>query len=304
MRAVLRSTALLFSWLLVFCGACSAWADSPLKNELGLRYWHSSGRTAWNHTADTPLLGDPTSVLTYDRLGGGNVELHFRRTLSGPWFARGALGLGEIQRGSLDDEDYFAGQVRFSDTASAVRGGALRYLTIDAGTRVSGPTARFPLHLFAGYQYWSERLDAYGLANAPGFFAAPGLGTNVPVVSNEVRWLSLRAGVGATHAWDRFDLSLDVAFIPYADLHNRDSHYLRADLGGVPNIYMNGHGRGWQLDAEVRRRLTGNASLGLGLRYWVIEAGGTVNFGGGAPLPLNRIRSERGGITASLIWRF
>lgn len=285
-------------------GACSVRADPPLKNELGLRYWHSSGRTAWNHTADTPPLGDPTSILSYDRLGGGTVELHFRRTVSGPWFARGALGLGEIQRGSLDDEDYFAGQVRFSDTTSTVRGGELRYLTVDAVTRLSSSTARFPLHLFAGYQYWSERLDVYGLSNAPGFFAAPSLGTNVPVISNEVRWLSLRAGVGATYAWDRFEVSMDFALIPYADMHNRDSHYLRTDLGGVPNIYMNGHGRGWQFDAEVRRRLTKNASLGLGLRYWVLEADGSVNFGGGAPVPLNRIRSERGGITASLIWRF
>ncbi len=301
MRSIPRPAALLLCFYLLG-DASSARADSLRTNELGLRYWHSSGRTDWNHTADSPLLGDPTSVLSYERLGGRTAELHFRRAISGPWFVRGALGMGEVRRGSLDDEDYAAGQVRFSDTASAVRGGSLRYLTLDAGTLLTG--GRVPLHVFAGYQYWSERLEAYGLTNAPGFFAAPSLGQNVPVISNEVRWLSLRAGIGATYAWDRFGLSVDVAHVPYTSLHNRDSHYLRADLGGVPNIHMNARGRGWQLDAEVRRWLTRNASIGVGVRYWVLEADGKVNFGGSAPLPLNRIRSERGGITASLIWKF
>jgi hypothetical protein len=72
----------------------------------------------------------------------------------------------------------------------------------------------------------------------------------------------------------------------------------------VPNIYMNGSGVGWQLDAEVRRALARNVELGLGIRYWTLKAHGRIDFGGGAPLPLNDIESTRAGLTATLAWTY
>jgi hypothetical protein len=279
-------------------------ADRP-ENEIGLRYWYSTGETRWSHNAQSAGFGNPTSVLAYERIRAQSAELHFNRKLPHRWFVRGVAGLGELEGGLLDDEDYAAGQVKFSDTTSAVRGGALRYLTLDAGRPVHEPRAGRPrLHAFAGYQYWSERQDAYGLENAAGFTGAPTLGRNVPVISNEMRWNALRIGVGAFHAVAGYAVALDVAFVPYAELRNRDFHYLRADLGPTPNIRMDGSGTGLQLDAEVRRQLAENLEFGLGLRYWVLRADGAIYFGAGAPLPLNRMESRRGGITATLTWRY
>lgn len=291
-------------WAFVVALAVShaAYAQAERRHELGLRYWLSTGETTWNHTAGDAVLGDPTSVLTYEKLEGHSAELYFRRYLGTSWFVHGNAGLGTIRKGSFDDEDYAAGQLKFSDTTSPVEGASLRYFTLDLGkVLVEGGPRRPELHVFGGYQYWSERYDAYGLTD---LFGGPGLGSNVPVISNEVRWNSVRTGLGGRYASGRYTFSADVAYVPYTELHNRDFHYLRADLGGVPNIYMNGRGTGWQLDAEVRRALTNNLDLGLGIRYWTLKADGRINIGGDDPDRLNQFQSRRGGLTASLLWRY
>jgi len=292
-----RIAWLLLGSLLVVAAAA---AEPRAGHELGIRAWYSGGETRWNHSA--PGLGDPTSVLSYDGLRGTSAELFFHRVLRDRWFARGHVGAGEMGQGSLRDEDYAVSQVKFSDTTSAVRGGGIRYLTIDAGRTVFEHQAGWRAHVFGGLQYWAERQDAYGLSNAPGFGFAPSFGNNVPVISNEVRWSALRLGAGATFLRSPWRISVDVAHVPYADLHNRDFHYLRGDLGGVPNIYMNGRGTGWHVDAELRRELARNFSLGVGLRYWSHEADGTIHFGGSGPFPLNGFESRRAGVTASLLW--
>ena len=44
--------------------------------EAGGRYWWSQGKTQWNHNAQRadPALGNPTSVLIYDRLYAHSIE--------------------------------------------------------------------------------------------------------------------------------------------------------------------------------------------------------------------------------------
>jgi hypothetical protein len=275
------------------------------RHELGVRYWLSSGETRWNHTSGDPLLGDPTSVLTYGKLQAHTAELYFRRFLGASWFVRGDLGIGKITKGSFDDEDYFATQLKFSDTTSPVEGNWLRYLTLDLGKVVLNYAERRPeVYVFAGYQYWSERYDAYGLTYRVNLFGDPDLGTNVPVISNEIRWSSIRAGVGGKYKTGPYTFSVDLALVPYTDLHNRDFHYLRTDLGGVPNIHMNGNGQGWQLDAEIRRAVARDLELGLGIRYWALKGNGTIDIGSSPGLRLNELESRRAGVTATLAWRY
>ncbi|HVL35945.1 MAG TPA: hypothetical protein VM489_09785 [Burkholderiales bacterium] len=289
---------------LAFYGIPLLAAERPA-TELGVRYWLSEGRTAWNHTAGGGF-GNPTSVLTYDRLTAHSVELHAHRGLGEAWFVRGDAGVGHIRSGRLDDDDYFAGQVLFSSTRSDVRGDGLSHFTLDVGRTLGGAwQARGArLHLFAGYQYWSERYEAYGLRYRVNLFGDPDLGGNVPVIRNEVRWSSLRAGIGGRFELGRTALLADFALVPYTELHNRDFHYLRGDLGPVPNIHMNGHGSGWQFQAEARRALGRNVELGLGVRHWHLKADGTIRFqpapGG---LPLNRLETRHTGLTATLAWR-
>jgi hypothetical protein len=100
--------------------------------ELGARYWWSEGKTGFNFTSQKldPILGNPTSKLTYDNMQGNTAELFFRATNGGNIFAKGLAGGGWLNGGSLDDEDFFAGQVKFSDTYSKMKGNSLGYVTI------------------------------------------------------------------------------------------------------------------------------------------------------------------------------
>ena len=68
--------------------------------ELGARYWLSTGQTKRSHNAqgEFPVLGNPTSVLTYDDLTAHAIELHARKSFANRWFVKGNLGLGEITR--------------------------------------------------------------------------------------------------------------------------------------------------------------------------------------------------------------
>ena len=89
--------------------------------EFGTRYWLSSGENRFAHNAQgaDPTLGNPTSILTYEELDARALELHWRSNFSSDgWFFKGNFGLGEVRDGAFDDEDFAAGQVKFSDTTS------------------------------------------------------------------------------------------------------------------------------------------------------------------------------------------
>jgi hypothetical protein len=275
--------------------------------EIGVRYWLSGGKTRWAHNAQdaSPIAGNPTSVLTYERLGAQTVELHARKTLGRAWFIKGNAGAGWINRGSFDDEDYFVGQVKFSDTTSSVRGNRVAYATFDVGRTVS--SARDGgISLFAGYQEWTERADAYGLSYTVPAGAA-GLGNNEPAVSNEVRWRSLRLGAGIRSMRGRTHVVAELALVPYTKLRNEDSHHLRtdpSDLGPVPNVINRGRGNGLQFDLDVRQPLFNHYQLGLGFRYWKLSTTRGTNTAAGMSFPLVEMESERTGVTLSLSRRW
>lgn len=275
--------------------------------EIGLRYWLSSGKTQWAHNAQdaAPILGNPTSILTYERLSAQTVELNVRKTLGTAWFIKGNAGAGSINRGSFDDEDYFVGQLKFSDTTSPVRGKRVAYATLDAGRNFFGGRDG-AFFLFTGYQVWTERADAYGLTyTVPA--GAPGLADSVAAVSNEVRWQSVRLGAGVRSARGGTQVVAEVAFVPYTRLHNEDSHHLRtdpADLGPVPNIRHEGRGNGVQLDVDLRHAISRNYELGAGFRFWKLATTSGTDMAAGMAFPLVRMQSERSGVTVSLTRRW
>ena len=282
-------------------------ATSAAADELGLRYWLSSGNTKWSHNAQSqvPAFGNPTSILDYSDLVAHSVELHGRKNIGASWFVRGTLGVGWIQDGELDDEDYLAGQVKFSDTTSSVDGKRLSYASFDIGRDLwTLNRGRSKVGFFVGYHYWTERQDAYGVTST-----VPATGVvfdgAVPAISNEVTWDSLRIGLAmSTVLGARTRLTFDAAWIPYAKLKAEDSHYHRADLGPVPNIHFRGRGQGLTFDFELRQQFAGQWEFGLGARFWWIETThGTVRFGD-ADTPLIRLETERVGFTASLTRRW
>jgi hypothetical protein len=314
------------------CLICASAAVPAQEREFGIRYWHSNGATTLSHNAQVvqPNLGNPTSVLTYDELKTHAVELHARVRSRDRWFIRGTAGLGWVRKGSFDDEDFNAGQSKFSDSTSPVKGNRLYYATIDAGRDLwvfgeGGST----VGLFAGYGHWVERLDAYGATfsvtnrcpppNPPG---CADIAESVPVITNEVTWHALRLGIAANARFtQRTRLTIDAAWVPYAQVRNEDSHYLRtspSDLGPVPNIFMEGRGHGFQLDMELRHAIQENWELGAGLRYWLLRATRGQRFTNPlsrcdvnnvcttttSDVPLTELESQRTGFLLSLTRRW
>jgi hypothetical protein len=257
-----------------------ALAQETPRGELGVRYWLSTGESKHSHNAQVlfPAAGNPTSVLTYENLDAHVLELHGRLSFAENWFIKGNLGYGRINTGSFEDEDFFAGQVKFSDTTSAVTEGWLAYGTFDIGRNEWVlRQGRTTLGAFVGYSQWTEHVDAYGVTNNLG---GPGVSPNVNIISNKAIWKALRVGLAASILLgERSKFAADLAFVPYAKLRNEDSHHLRTDpgdpdffLGPVPNIIIEGTGRGVQLDAELRHAIYRRTELGVGLRYWYLKS--------------------------------
>lgn len=290
--------------------AAFAQADGEAGFELGARYWASTGMTRWAHNAQgaNPALGNPTSILTYDNLDASIGELYARAGFAERGFVKGNFGLGRINTGNFDDEDYFAGQVKFSDTTSSVKGDRVVYAGIDLGlgvwrSRGSDETA---LAVFAGAQRWTERVNAYGTTATVG--GVPNFTNNVPVISNEVTWTSLRLGLEARSRLGRgVRLTGEVALIPYTRMRNEDSHYLRQspnDLGPVPNVINEGEGVGVQAEFELRRSFYEDYELALGGRYWRLKTTSGTNSIAGGSFPLVYQESERLGATLGLSRRW
>lgn len=275
--------------------------------ELGTRYWLSNGdnRFAHNAQAADPTLGNPTSILTYDELDARAFELHWRAAFSGSWFFKGHFGIGELRDGAFDDEDYGAGQVKTDDTTSVVRGERFSYLTLDVGKNLwASAGGRSKLGVFAGVQQWTEQVDAFGLMVTVG--TSPTLPDSLRVISNDARWRSLRVGVaGAAALAQRLRVLADFALVPFSDLRNEDSHYLRGDLGPVPNIVTTGRGSGVQLELELRYAFTDRLEAGIGVRHWELRVDDAdVSFAGGAALPVTEFETRRTGITATVVGRW
>jgi hypothetical protein len=301
------------------CASAAAAAQEPpshFNGELGLRYWYSTGITRHSHSAQRafPDLGNPTSVLTYDNLDAHVAEIHGRQSIGDRWFLKGIVGVGRIITGSFRDEDYFAGQEKFSDTTSSVPEGWLWHFTADVGRHqwVLGERAH-SVAVFVGYAQWTEYVDAYGAT-----FTVDTLGDGSPidrgtkVISNKVIWRALRLGVGADVALtQRTRLAAEIAFVPYGTVRNEDSHHLRTDpndLGPAPNIVITGHGRGFQLEGELRHEIVRRVDLSLGWRYWYLRATHGERTLPNDPtfpaLPLVELYSKRFGATLTLTRRW
>lgn len=224
--------------------------------ELGMRYWWSEGNTSFdiNSSQQNLALGNPTSSLTYDGIDANALEFVFAVRNETATFFKGFVG-GWLDRGSLDDEDFFAGQIKFSDTYSELDGDDMVYFTIDVGQDFTlvDRNASVVLSPFVGFNYWEESVDGYGARcnrdDVGGLFCGPpgsdvvGFGTRV--ITNTATWSSLRLGAELkAKLWNRLTLRGDAAILPVAYLWNDDSHYLRTDLGRVPNIEDSGTGWG------------------------------------------------------------
>ncbi len=268
---VVKNTYLAAGLLIVAGVLLTASADSfgaGIKDaELGAKTWISRGQTDWNHNANNPFLGNPTSELTYENVDSVMFEINGKVTLNNFFFFRGNLGVGSNRDGDLIDDDYLSqefadflgGPTRFSRTQSSIDGADNFYTTLDIGKNVATfDDGRGAFGLFAGAQYWREKYKAYGVnVLEDQYDIYGGTGQLIPAstlaISNKVEWISARVGVNVDHRHHngKLRLSGDLALIPYADMHNEDSHHLREDLAPGANIIMDGDGYGAALDVTL-----------------------------------------------------
>ena len=293
-------------------------------------------------------FGNPSSELVYDDLDTMIGEINANVTLFEDYFFRANYGQDMIDFGNglLRDTEFLSadsGSPSFR-SHSKITGLDVWYVTIDGGWTYYR-TVDTILRVFLGYQHWVEEYTARGLTivectPAAGvlFFDAAVCPSPLPfkddeftgetAVTNRVEWDSLRVGLTAdVQLTRRFRLSGEIAWIPYTDMHNEDSHHLRVassgpgecvpvaplvvetpDLASVPNIIMDGNGWGWQGDIELLYEFADNISAFLGFRYWGLTSDGDVTFkcgdGSSITFPLNDLDTERYGVTAGFTYTF
>lgn len=293
--------------LLLGCALAATLAGraAAVEFEPSIQYWMSEGKTTWNHNAQpaSPLFGNPTSQLTYAGMKSRVVELGLTVRIS-EWFGTATLGGGSIDSGTLRDEDWMAGQVKFSDTNSVIKGDEVRYWMLDVGRTVFR-SRKFAVAALAGIGEYHEVIDAFGATNnlAGAAVLAP---PSTRVITNDAKWTFLRMGAtGRFRPVEPLTLSVEAAYLPVADLTNEDSHYLRGDLGPVPNIHMSGTGDGYMGQLEARYNVFKGAILSVGYRNWRFRADGKIRFGAsGQQLPLNNFETTRSGARAGFSYRF
>lgn len=313
--------------------AAEVFQRSNVSVELGLSGWISQGETTWNHDASRvdPLLGNPTSKLTYKDVGTNVIEFSGKMKFARRWFVRANYGTAAIGGGRLTDDDFLAadGGNPSSRTFSDLPGDSIWYVNGDVGlTVVNYPGHRGTLDLVVGYQYRREKHVASGVTQilctsagattdldpAPGLqsLCNPGAApvSGMTVITNTQTWNSLKLGVETEYRITR-RLSVEgkAAFLPFTSLNNKDIHHLRTDLQQNPSFEMTGTGIGANLEGDVSYMVLKGLFLKVGYRYWWnhVSDGTWKNFPVGAPsetFNLNEFENIRQGLTFGATYLF
>jgi len=252
-------------------------AAHELVVEVGGRFWYSTGSFVKNLYDDPRLSGNLNSRLNYSALSGRSYEVFGRFDHLSGFFLKGFAGLGSINAGTLNDEDFPPG-ILYSNTLSDQRSGRFGYVTVDFGyDLVRTPTYRFGM--FAGYNYLAETVNAYGCTQtaANPDICVPAISSSVLAITEDAGWHSVRLGFAAdVLVWDRLRLGIDAAWVPYARMSSTDTHWLRRDIFTPVNEPATGHG--YQLEAFAAFQLNEAWSIGAGARYWRLDTKGDIDL--------------------------
>lgn len=253
--------------------------------EFAARYWFGVANTG-KSLYDVPSLSNAmVSRLTYSGMMTNSGELFGRVAFNNGLFIKGYIGTGAASGGHLQDEDFPPGIVPYSSTTSDQKGGYLSYASGDLGyDLVRG--GDFRIGALVGYHYFNEVMNAYGCTQTASNLdvCQPSVPTSIEVISQNKRWQSLRVGLdGSLRLGERFKLSGEAAYLPLVFLSGTDTHWLRVgtavgDFAGP--IPENGRGQGYQFEVLLSYQVTDYASVGIGGRYWHMQANGNSNFEG------------------------
>lgn len=269
---------------LIAGGVASAGAAMDIS--VGTQVRLNAGYLSLNHDASalTPQAGgmasygDPTSILSYEPLYRADIEFVLSGRGEDGWFDLIA-GFPIAGGGTFGDRDYEAGQALYSETFSDIARGhggtvSLRFgLPIEDELFWNGMAVR--PYVSAGMGL--ERYAANGLtcgAACPGVSVPLPLPASVTVIGQDL--FSASAGLGVwlekeISETEAIDLRLEVGG---GYLGVSDSHYLRPDLGRVPNIAYDLATLGVRAEAGYRVEMSEGVQLSAG-----VFAGGQLGLG-------------------------
>jgi hypothetical protein len=253
------------------------------QGQFDLRFWFGQGNTSKSlfDTTGSAMV----SRLTYSHFAIFTGEGVARFDFNNGWFTKGYIGGGGLWSGNLKDEDFPPLTAPYSATTSTQKFGSLSYGSVDAGVNFArGPD--FHVGLYAGYHFLRETVSAFGcgqVATNPEICGG-GIPDFVKVITQVNNWNSVRVGIDAAYEINRFKLAVDAAWLPYVYLTGSDAHWLRinplvvgAFSGPIPE---DGIGWGYQLESVLSYRVNDFLSVGIGGRYWHMEATGLTHFEG------------------------
>lgn len=244
--------------------------------EVGTRYWYSTGKLTKDLFDDPRSSKELNSRLTYDGLAAHAFEAFGRIDLPSGLFLKGFAGLAGLGKGTLNDEDFPPGTVPYSSTMSDQSGGKLTYAAIDFGYAFVA-NSRATVSLFGGYGYVGEKVNAYGctqIATSP--ICDPSIPSHVLGITEDANWHLMRVGLATNFKIiDRLTLTAEAAWVPWAQINSRDTHWLRTGttIGSFAGpIPQTANGSGVQLEALLAYQVWDCFNIGVGGRYWRFDA--------------------------------
>jgi opacity protein-like surface antigen/outer membrane protease len=254
---------------------------SDITGEFGVRAGMSTGR------ARTTLYDGSGAVrlsqLTYQNTSAWTAEAYGRLDEpSSGLFGKGFFGIGKQTGGHLQDEDFPPAESPYSSTNSSQNDGRLTYADIDVGYyALQGSWYKFGG--FAGYHYLDERFNAFGCTQTAGnaeVCPAGAVGSSNLGISDEGRWNSIRLGLAAQLTLPAgFSVRAEAAWLPYMSFNGGNDHWLREPQDFSGTIPESGSGsNGFQAEGELNYALSRNFDIGVGGRYWAMNAKGHMSF--------------------------
>jgi opacity protein-like surface antigen/outer membrane protease len=223
------------------------------------------------------------SQLTYQNPTAATGEAYARLDEpSSGLFAKGFFGIGKESGGQLQDEDFGPITTPYSSTNSSQGDGHLSYADIDFGYYAM-QGSWYKVGGFAGYHYLDERFNAFGCtqtAGNVGICPTGAVGSSNLGISDEGQWNSIRLGLAAQLTLPAgFSVRAEAAWLPYMTFNGKNDHWLREPQDFSGAIPESGSGwNGFQAEGELNYALSSNFDVGIGGRYWAMNAKGHANF--------------------------